>query len=166
MRNLAFPGAQLNAEERKQLARLKAKLMRVTTARLGPIPGFQWDLNVTVLTTNGRASGRPIGTGTAKVSWGPQQGLVAKGTFAISARSGQIVGTMLATVTRSGGAVVYSGTAKVTGGTGAYRGFTPIPGAPLKVRMAGGRLTLVGRVTSARVDGALTLTPLNPSTGL
>lgn len=156
----------LDGTERRQLARLKDRLLRVTAQRLGPIPGFQWDLNVTVLTNNGRASGRPIGTGTAKVTWGPQQGATAKGTFAISARTGQIVGTMTATVARSGGSVVYSGDAKVTGGSGAYRGFAPLPGQPLKVRMVGDRLTLVGRVTTAPVDGALTLTPLDPNTGL
>ncbi|KAL4432200.1 hypothetical protein ABPG77_005962 [Micractinium sp. CCAP 211/92] len=166
IRNLAFPGAVLDGTERRQLARLKDRLLRVTAQRLGPIPGFQWDLNVTVLTNNGRASGRPIGTGTAKVTWGQQQGTTAKGTFAISARTGQIVGTMTATVVRSGGSVVYSGDAKVTGGSGAYRGFAPLPGQPLKVRMVGDRLTLVGRVTTAPVDGALTLTPLDPNTGL
>ncbi|KAL4436669.1 hypothetical protein ABPG75_003808 [Micractinium tetrahymenae] len=163
LRNLGYPGANLSLAEKKELARLKGKLLRVTSMRLGPIPGFQWDLNMTVTTKTGNAVGLPIGRGSGKVTWKALRGGKATGTFAISARSGQIVGTAKAAVSQGGN--LYVGTATVTGGSGAYRGFTAIAGKPLELRQVGGKLTLAGRVTSARVDGKLNLTPLNPVTG-
>lgn len=188
VRNIAYPGAAITRAERAQLARLKAKLLHVTAARLGPIPGFKWNIDINANVTgqrrtgrtdftaesSGRATGLPIGSGDLKISWGTPRRGQAKGTFAISARTGQIVGTALATVTARGNTLTYVGSARITGGSGAYRGFTSWERAPLLLRMTSstigafdiGHLTLVGRVTSARVSGALTLTPLNPANGL
>ena len=147
----------------------------MTVERLGPIPGFQWDLNFTAINLadgGGTVRGAPIGGGDIKVRWSRVVRGRAEGTFSISARTGQIVGTATAKVTVRGSTVKYVGTAQVTGGTNVYRGFTSIPGAPLALRMTSGRdgargkLRLVGRVTTARVNGKLTLAPLNPRTGL
>lgn len=175
VRNLAYPGAKMSGAERGQLNRLKAKLLAVTAARLGPIPGFQWRLNLTAVNMDdgsGRIRGEPIGSSDIKIKWSPTVSGKAQGTFSISARTGQIVGTTAASVEVRGGTTTYTGFARVTGGTNVYRGFATIPGSPLALRMtsgkdgARGRLTLKGRVTSAPVDGKLTLAPLNPLTGL
>lgn len=186
VRNLAYPGTVLTPTERFHLNRLQARLKRVTTARLGPIPGFEWDLNISANLTGlgpgpqhqsmgGLATGKPIGFFGSQmmvnVYWTFQG--QAKGTFWISARTGQIVGTMHVVV--SGGAgntLEYVGSAWVTGGTNAYRGFSGIRGWPLAVRMTTdangkvGRISLQGRVTSSAVNGEVTLGPLNPFTGL
>ena len=176
VRNLGFSGANLTPAERDQLTRLKSKLLAVTTARLGPIPGFKWNIKIAANLTagSGRAKGLPIGSGNGKISWAqPQRGQV-NGTFAISARTGQIVGTARASIIANGNkTLTYVGTATVTGGTNAYRGFTSInAGGLLALRMTSsnngaiGQLALTGRVTSAAVNGALILRPLDPYTGM
>ena len=174
VRNLAFPGTKISSTEREQLNRLKAKLLAVTSARLGPLSGFKWDIDISsnITAGSGRAVGLPIGSGNVQISWEKPVAGQVKGTFAVSARTGQIVGTTLATFTVSNNTITYTGTARITGGTGAYRGFTSVSVPPLSLRMtssgkgAVGRLALAGRVTTARANGKLILTPLNPYTGM
>lgn len=191
VRNLAYPGMPMTPTERWHLDRLKAKLQRVTAARLGPLPGFEWDIDLSANTTAvpaprqgpyateafGLVTGLPIGKGTLKspheirIVWDnqPWQNR-ATGTFAVTARTGQIVGTVRASMTTNGNTLIYTGTARVTGGSGAYRGFTALP-TPLTLLMTStrdgkdGKVRIFGRVTTARVNGQLILAPLNPVTG-
>ena len=78
---------------------------------------------------------------------------------------------MHAAITEGLNSVSYVGSTWVTGGTNVFRGLTSIQGWPLALRMttdangAVGHIRLAGRVTSAAVDGKLTVAPLNPLTG-
>lgn len=189
MRNIGHPNVDppTTPAERLQLARLKAKLLAATAARMGPIPGFEWDIDLSGNTTahpifglqsTGLVTGAPVGLGTTltphtlRVEWDlpPIKGRLV-GTFAVSAASGQIVGTVRATTSISGATLVKTGTAKVTGGTGAYRGFTSRGMPALKFTMAStagsadSTVRIAGRVTSAAVNGKLVLRRLDPVTG-
>lgn len=157
-------------------ARLKAKLLRVTAARLGPLPGFEWDVNLTANVSAagfGLAAGQPIGEGQVRVTWKRPAGWWQRrwtGTFAFRSRSGQLVGTMegRATTNAASGTTLVVGTARVTDGSGAYRGLRSLPYAPLRMRYVQGvelrgTLALQGRVAAGAVDGSLNLGTLDPS---
>lgn len=172
IRNLGFPGATLTREERSQLRRLQDKLLRVTRARLGPIPGFEWDVDVAAVLAkraqpagewSGPATGYPVGAYESRmtVEWrAPNGNGRARGTFSLSARTGLFSGKVRATVTPGAGAArTYIGTATVTKGTNVYIGWKSIGGLPLQLNMTtnvagdAAEIELRGRVTSARVKG-------------
>lgn len=145
----------------------------MTVARLGPIPGFEWDVDLSANITArgvGPVEGKPIGDGEVAVNWqpAPRWQKRRQGSFAIRARTGQIVGTMEAQhSTTIGSVTILSGTARVTDGSNVYRGLRSIPGAPLRMLYVIGRdgratLRLQGRMVAASVDGTLVLTPLDP----
>lgn len=73
VKNLAWPGVNVTAEERAQRARLSAKLQRIIDTRLTPRLGVEWHLDMTstslatltrepqAVSVGGSAQGNPIG---------------------------------------------------------------------------------------------------------
>jgi hypothetical protein len=69
----------------------------------------------------GRFSGKPLGRGKVRVRTYVGQGRGSVVRFRLSTSRGSVTGTGDCAVRFSGSLILYNGTAKVTGGTGAYR---------------------------------------------
>jgi hypothetical protein len=109
------------------------------------------DSSGATLHQSGPFNGTPLGAGTATVTTRVGQGSGARVSFKMVNRRGQIWGTGDVKLTFSGAKVSYAGTARITGGSGAFR---TLRGSGLRLS-GGGDLTgdrfplrLTGLVTS------------------
>jgi hypothetical protein len=96
----------------------------------------------------GTVTGTPFGDGTVDLVGTLANGRLT-GTFRLTYRKGSVLGTVDAPFTITGGTIDFQGTARLTGGTGAYRGITS--GArtltdPNTLDGQHGSLTVAGRV--------------------
>ena len=98
------------------------------------------------LRQSGPFSGTPLGSGTLKVTTVIGEGKGARVSFRMFNRRGQVWGTGDVKLTFRGSRVSYDGTAKVTGGSGAFSRF----------RGSGLRLTGGGDLTGSRFPLRLT----------
>ena len=104
------------------------------------------DNNGATLRQSGPFSGTPLGAGTLTVETAIGQGAGARVSFKMFNRRGQIWGTGDVKLTFRGSKVSYDGTARITGGSGAFR----------NIRGSGLRLTGGGDLTGTRFPLRLT----------
>jgi hypothetical protein len=71
----------------------------------------------------GTVTGTPFGKGTVVIKGTLANGKL-DGTFRLTFKTGSITGTVQMPFTIEGGTIIFDGTSKLTGGTGAYRGIT------------------------------------------
>ena len=102
--------------------------------------------NGATLRQSGPFSGTPLGAGTLNVATAVGKGSGARVSFRMFNRRGQIWGTGDVKLTFRGSRVSYDGTARITGGSGAFR----------NVRGSGLRLTGGGDLTGSRFPLRLT----------
>ena len=102
--------------------------------------------NGATLRQSGPFSGTPLGAGTLNVATAVGEGSGARVSFRMFNRRGQIWGTGDVKLTFRGSRVSYDGTARITGGSGAFR----------NVRGSGLRLTGGGDLTGSRFPLRLT----------
>jgi hypothetical protein len=98
------------------------------------------------LRQSGPFSGNPLGSGTLKVTTAVGRGKGARVSFRMFNRRGQIWGVGDVTLTFRGSEVSYRGSARITGGSGAYS----------RVRGSGLQLTGGGDLTGSRFPLRLT----------
>jgi hypothetical protein len=104
-----------------------------------------------VLQQNGRFAGAPFGRGTIRLRTRLGQGDGAVFSFVMATSRGTLRGSGTISLDFSGRTVTYSGTANITGGTGAYRRAT---GRGLRVGGRGGvdanaySFRMIGRLSS------------------
>ena len=98
------------------------------------------------LRQSGPFSGTPLGAGTLNVATAVGKGSGARVSFRMFNRRGQIWGTGDVKLTFRGSNVSYAGTARITGGSGAFR----------NIRGSGLRLTGGGDLTGSRFPLRLT----------
>jgi hypothetical protein len=102
--------------------------------------------NGTTLRQSGPFRGTPLGQGTLNVTTAIGEGKGARVSFRMFNRRGQVWGTGDVKLTFRGSRVSYSGTARITGGSGAFS----------RVRGSGLRLTGGGDLTGSRFPLRLT----------
>ena len=102
--------------------------------------------NGATLRQSGPFTGTPLGAGTLNVATAVGKGSGARVSFRMFNRRGQIWGTGDVKLTFRGSRVSYDGTARITGGSGAFR----------NVRGSGLRLTGGGDLTGSRFPLRLT----------
>jgi hypothetical protein len=102
--------------------------------------------NGTTLRQSGPFRGTPLGQGTLNVTTAIGEGKGARVSFRMFNRRGQVWGTGDVRLTFRGSRVSYSGTARITGGSGAFS----------RVRGSGLRLTGGGDLTGSRFPLRLT----------
>ena len=102
--------------------------------------------NGATLRQSGPFSGTPLGAGTLNVTTAVGKGSGARVSFRMFNRRGQIWGTGDVKLTFRGSRVSYDGTARITGGSGAFR----------NIRGSGLRLTGGGDLTGSRFPLRLT----------
>uniref|UniRef100_A0A6J5ZZT0 Unannotated protein n=1 Tax=freshwater metagenome TaxID=449393 RepID=A0A6J5ZZT0_9ZZZZ len=136
-KNLAAPGVRRTLRQQREYKRLKAKLARVEATRLGPIPGTPQEISMTASTSQtknsktfkftdkGTCIGMPTGSGNVLIDWvlDPENGTGA-GKVTLSSGAGLIKGVAKVTFVADTAAdeITLSGTLKLTGGTGDFRG--------------------------------------------
>jgi hypothetical protein len=98
------------------------------------------------LRQSGPFSGAPLGSGTLRVTTAVGEGKGARVTFRMFNRRGQVWGSGDVTLTFRGSKVYYRGTARITGGSGAFS----------RIRGSGLRLTGGGDLTGSRFPLRLT----------
>lgn len=98
------------------------------------------------LRQSGPFRGSPFGSGTLKVTTSIGQGKGAKVGFRLITKRGQVWGAGNVKLTFRGMRIVYNGTARITGGSGAFKG----------MRGSGLRLTGGGSLTGANFPMRLT----------
>jgi hypothetical protein len=104
------------------------------------------DTSGATLRQSGPFNGTPLGPGTVTVTTAVGQGSGARVSFKMVNRRGQIWGTGDVKLSFRGSKVSYDGTARITGGSGAFR----------NVRGSGLRLTGGGDLTGTRFPLRLT----------
>ena len=102
--------------------------------------------NGATLRQSGPFSGTPLGAGTLNVATAVGEGSGARVSFRMFNRRGQIWGTGDVKLTFRGAKVTYSGSARITGGSGAFS----------RMRGSGLRLTGGGDMTGSRFPLRLT----------
>jgi hypothetical protein len=102
--------------------------------------------NGTTLRQSGPFRGTPLGQGTLNVTTAIGEGKGARVSFRMFNRRGQVWGTGDVKLTFRGSRVSYSGTARITGGSGAFS----------RLRGSGLRLTGGGDLTGSRFPLRLT----------
>lgn len=95
---------------------------------------------------SGPFSGTPLGSGTLKVTTAVGEGKGARVSFRMFNRRGQVWGTGDVKLTFRGSTVSYDGSARITGGSGAFS----------RIRGSGLRLTGGGDLTGSRFPLRLT----------
>jgi hypothetical protein len=98
------------------------------------------------LRQSGPFTGTPLGAGTVRVATAVGRGSGARVSFRMFNRRGQVWGTGDVKLKFRGSKVFYAGTARITGGSGAFR----------KIRGSGLRLTGGGDLTGTRFPLRLT----------
>jgi len=123
-------------EQEKEYQRLKKKLRDVQRTRLGPIPGFQQEVNITANTATKKTNGLeildegftlgvPVAAGNITLNWvlDPKTS-VADTKITIATEEGIIRGkaSTTYTVNKSANSIKFVGTMNITSGTSAFRG--------------------------------------------
>jgi hypothetical protein len=134
---------QLAATPRRPARRTRHRVR--IAARLRTVP----PLTPGTLEDHGTVTGTPFGRGTVALV-GTLQGGRLDATFRLRLRRGSVLGTATLPFTIAGGRIAFRGTARLTAGTGAYRGITS---GPLRVE---GSNTLDGQDGRQTIRGTAT----------
>ncbi|MEI7625556.1 MAG: sulfatase-like hydrolase/transferase [Actinomycetota bacterium] len=162
-RNLAASSHRRSALEEREYKRLKRKLARVEATRLGPIPGTAQPIQMTAqtrqtkdsktfkFTDKGRCVGMPTGRGNILIDWvlDPAE-KTGVGQLTMSSGAGIIKGVARVKFATSDRRITLTGTLKIVGGTGDFRG---ISGSGISfietdnLRGTDGQITIAGNAT-------------------